>query len=400
MDLLKYLQMKKSVINLGPQHPAVHGVLRVILELNNENVVKAIPEIGYLHRGTEKLCEYNEYYKILPFFDRFDYVGLILCEHSFILNVEKLLLSKNNLASQYWRTILNELMRISSHMLALTTSAMDVGAISPFLWAFEEREELATLFENLSGARMHTALYKAGGLNFQIKSMDLLYIYEVVIRLKTKVTEVYELLINSEIWLRRMQNVGIVNKFICNSYGVSGPISRSCGLNFDTRLSNPYEFFKYFPISSICGNQGDNLTRFFLRFEEMLISLQYVEYLLFFLKNDTFCFDFENMKNQKIINYNDSKSTMENVIYQFKSFSEGYNIKLNKSYTKIESPRGEFGVTLISWNKVLDRPFRLKVRSPGFYNLSTLNIVCSNFILSDLLSYLSTLDLILGEVDR
>ena len=196
--IIRYL-IKKSIVNLGPQHPAVHGVLRVILEMNNENVIKAIPEIGYLHRGTEKLCEYNEYYKILPFFDRFDYLGLILCEHSYVINLEKLVINSNNLFSQFWRTILNELMRISSHFLALTTSAMDIGAISPFLWAFEEREELATLFENISGARMHTALYKLGGLNFTVSHDDILYISETVLRLKVKLTEVYELLVNSTI---------------------------------------------------------------------------------------------------------------------------------------------------------------------------------------------------------
>lgn len=177
----------------------MHGVLRVILELSNETVSKAIPEIGYLHRGTEKLCEYNEYYKILPFFDRFDYLGLILCEHSYVLSLEKLTTKNNNTYNQLWRIILNELMRISSHFLALTTSAMDVGAISPFLWAFEEREELATLFENITGARMHTALYKIGGLNFNLSSSDILSIFETILRLKTKVTEVYELLINSNI---------------------------------------------------------------------------------------------------------------------------------------------------------------------------------------------------------
>ena len=399
--LFYYPTIKKSIVNLGPQHPAVHGVLRVILELNNENVIKAIPEIGYLHRGTEKLCEYNEYYKILPFFDRFDYVGLILCEHSYVLNLEKLLLNSNDFYAQYWRILLNELMRISSHFLALTTSAMDIGAISPFLWAFEEREELATLYENLSGARMHTALYKVGGLNFSINTSDLEYLFETVIRLKIKISEVYELLNNSAIWLNRMQNVGILNKFLSLSYALSGPVARSSGLKYDIRLTYPHELLKYFPISIVYGTQGDNLTRFFLRFEELWISLQYVEFLLTFIRKH-FKLNFNSMsnRNQKITNYSHTQNTMENTIYEFKSFSEGFNINKNKSYTKIESPRGEFGVSVVSWNKIMDRPLRLKVRSPGFYNLSSINIVCQNYILSDLLSYLSTLDLILGEVDK
>lgn len=277
---------------------------------------------------------------------------------------------------------------------------MDVGAISPFLWAFEEREEIATLFENISGARMHTALFKAGGLNFFVQKNDLLTITELLIRIKVKLTEVYELLNKSSIWCIRMQNVGIIDKFMVNSYGLSGPVSRSCGVLHDIRSSSPYETFKYSPIHVLYSNQGDNLTRFFLRLEEIFISLQYCEFLLNLIVNFKMEVNSQKFKDQKLINYDYTKDTMENIIYRFKSFSEGYNIKWNKSYTKVESPRGEFGVSLVSWNKILDRPMRLKVRSPGFYNLSSLNAICSNFIFSDLLSYLSTLDLILGEVDR
>lgn len=292
-------------------------------------------------------------------------------------------------------------MRVASHFLALTTSAMDIGAISPFLWAFEEREELATIYENITGARMHTALYKLGGLNFTINSSDILNILETISRLKIKVTEVYELLTNSNIWLNRMQNVGNLTTYLANSYGLSGPVARSCGLKYDVRVIYPYELFKYFPITVLTGAQGDNLTRFFLRFEEMIVCLQFVEYLLSTYLNQQISFPSSNFINYKLNPSSTlTKDTMESTIYDFKSYSEGYNISFNKSYTKIESPRGEFGVTLISWDKVLDRPLRLKVRSPGFYNLASLNIVTTNYILSDLLSYLSTLDLILGEVDK
>ena len=380
--------MKKSMVNLGPQHPAVHGVLRVILEMNNENVVKCLPEIGYLHRGTEKLFEYNEYYKLLPFFDRFDYVGLILCENSYVLAIEKLLGNANDLYSQFWRSCLNEIMRIASHLLALTTSAMDIGAISPFLWAFEEREEIYTLFENISGARMHTAMYGAGGLNFGVRSDDILYIKELVNRIKVKTNETFELLTNSTIWFNRMQNVGIVDKFISNSYGLTGPIARSCGLNYDVRFLNPYELSKFVPIKIITGSQGDNLTRFFLRLEEIQISIQYIEYLISLTLNTLIDKNTNFQNNKKIRKYFNYKFTMEDVIYKFKSFSEGYNIHKSKCYSKVESPRGEFGISLISWNKILDRPLRLKVRSPGFYNLSSLNITCTNYILSDLLCHL------------
>ena len=251
---------------------------------------------------------------------------------------------------------------------------------------------------------MHTALYKMGGLNFKITDFDILYLTETVIRLKVKLTEVYELLTHSSIWHSRMQNVGIVSKLVANSYGLSGPVSRGSGSRNDIRFLLPYEFLQHTPIQTIHGTQGDNLTRFFLRFEETLISLQYIEYLLSLLNT---CTSFNSNQNDhnsqsdfKFRVDEVSEVMMENIIYQFKSYSEGFNIKKNKTYTKVESPRGEFGVTLLSWDKILDRPLRIKVRSPGFYNLSSLNIVCSNFILSDLLSYLSTLDLILGEVDK
>ena len=365
----------------------MHGVLRVIIELENETILNVNSEIGYLHRGTEKLSEYSEYYKILPFFDRMDYTGLTLCEHAYVLNIEKLLNKSNSFYTILLRSLLNELMRISSHLLALTTSAMDVGAITPFLWAFEEREEIASLFENLTGSRIHTALFKKEGLNFFVTKKDLFLIKEIIIRTKIKLIEIYELLSNSGIWKLRMGGVGIVPYNLVLSNGLSGPLARSVGYQYDIRLLSPYESFQFINIPISFGAKGDNLTRFYLRLEEIFISLQYIDYLLFILLPYA----------SKGIN---NKITMEQVIQDFKRFSEGYNIKSNKSYLSVESPKGEFGVTIVSSNRSIGRPFRLKIRSPGFYNLSSLNTVCSNYLLSDLLSYLSTLDLILGEVDR
>ena len=363
-------------------------MLRVIIELENETVLNVNSEIGYLHRGTEKLSEYSEYYKILPFFDRMDYTGLTLCEHAYILNVEKLLNKTNNFYVIILRSLLNELMRISSHLLALTTSAMDVGAITPFLWAFEEREEIASLFENLTGSRIHTALFKKEGLNFSINKNDLFLIKEIIIRIKIKLVEIYELLSNSSIWKIRMGNVGIVPYSLVLKNGLSGPLARSTGYTYDMRLLSPYESFQFINLPISFGSKGDNLTRFYLRLEEIFNSLQYIDYLLVILLP---------ISNNKPFSRD---VTMESIIQDFKNFSEGYNIKSNKSYLAVESPKGEFGVTIISSNRSIGRPFRLKVRSPGFYNLSSLNAVCSNYLLSDLLSYLSTLDLILGEVDR
>lgn len=370
----------------------MHGVLRLILELNNETIIKIFPEIGYLHRGTEKLAEYSEYYKVLPYFDRFDYTGLILCEHAYILVVEKLLLNSNCLYTQIIRSMFNEIMRISSHLLALTTSAMDIGAITPFLWAFEEREEIANLFENLTGARIHTALYDKGGLNFVINNNDLSLVQTFIYRLKYKLHETFQLLGNSSLWFLRMSDVGIVPYNLVLTNGLSGPLARSTGFNGDMRCIYPYESFQFFSIPVTFGFKGDNLTRFFIRLEEIFSSLQYAEYMLYLLNTNTVTnIDLE---------LDSSIDKMEKTIRNFKRYSEGYNIKDNKGYCSVESPKGEFGVSLVSSNRMMGRPYRLKVRSPGFYNLSSLNVVCSNLLLSDLLSYLSTLDLILGEVDR
>ena len=397
--------MKKNIINLGPQHPAVHGVLRVITELNNETITKVIPEIGYLHRGTEKLSEYSEYYKIVPFFDRLDYTGLLLCEHTYVLCLEKLLHLNVDFQAQISRILFNELMRISSHFLALTTSAMDIGAVTPFLWLFEEREEIMNFFENISGARMHTALFRVSGLNYTISYQDLIYFNEIVLKLKSKIYEIYELLRNSNIWKIRFQNIGIIDKKIGKSYGVSGPVLRSLGFSSDQRLNKPYEIFQYIPINIIFGYQGDNLTRFFIRLEELLISLQYISYLINYLLNNYKNIQLKNfnkMRFEKAFNttFYNSEENMESVIYSFKQFSEGYSLGLNKTYISTESPKGEFGVSIKSSYKLPNRPYRLKIRSPGYYNLNTLNIVSSNYVISDLLSYLSTLDLILGEIDK
>lgn len=386
----------------------MHGVLRIIVELNNENVSKINIEIGYLHRGTEKLSEYSEYYKILPFFDRLDYTGLILCEHSYILSVEKLIDYNINLKIQIQRTILNELMRVSSHFLALTTSAMDIGAVTPFLWLFEEREEIFTIFENISGARMHTALFKIGGINHKVTYTDLLNIQELVIRLKVKIIELYELLNNSNIWRLRLQNTGVITRITCYNFALSGPVLRSAGILLDQRLNQPYETFNFIPIPIIYGQSGDNFTRFFLRLEEIIISLQYIDYLLqYCLINNSVKLLSNNkltsknlVDNKNVIIYTKNKDSMESIIYKFKNYSEGVHVYSNKTHLTIESPKGEFGLSLISNNKIPNRPYRLKIRSPGFYNLSSLNIVCTNYIISDLLAYLSTLDLILGEIDK
>jgi len=355
--------------------------------MDGEFVVYINPEIGYLHRGTEKLCEYNEYYKITPFFDRFDYVGLLICEHSYVLAVETLLeelhsknsVSVNNnlintrfLKTQLVRIIYNNLVHIASHLLALTTSAMDIGALTPFLFAFEEREEISTLLEHISGARMHTAFYSINGINFEFTDKDLQKIKNFLYNFNSTLVQMFEMLTYSNIWFQRFKNVGIVKQHGAISHGVTGPIMRSTGLQLDLRCTQPYETYKYIPIPTVNSCNGDNLDRFFIRVEEILICTQYLEYLIKFYEKHKHNL-IQNVQRATTFLTYDKDASMEELIRDFKSNMEGYLITNNKTYINIESPRGYFGTHLVSNKRSINRPWRLKVRSPGFYNLSTLN---------------------------
>jgi NADH:ubiquinone oxidoreductase subunit D len=341
-----------------------------MVEVDGEFIVYVYPEIGYLHRGTEKLCEYNEYYKITPFFDRFDYVGLLICEHSYVLAIETLLdeiqqkssVSVNNavittryLKTQVIRCIYNNLVHISSHLLALTTSAMDIGALTPFLFAFEEREEIACILERISGARMHTAFYSINGLNFVFTKKDLNLIKNFLFNFNTTLVQMFEMLSYSKIWFQRFKDVGVLTQNGAISHGVTGPLIRSTGLNLDLRVTQPYETYKYIPFMAISSYNGDNLDRFFIRVEEIMICTQYLEYLLnFYEKNFNLLTQFSSHKST-FTTYS-SEASMEELIRDFKSNMEGYLITNNKTYLNIESPRGYFGVHCVSSKRSINRP--------------------------------------------
>ena len=391
-------------LNIGPQHPAVHGVLRLYTELNNEQIIRITPEIGYLHRGTEKLCEYQEFLKILPFFDRTDYVGLLFTEFVYVLVLEQRQNLNLPLDLQIKRNVLLELFRVSSHILSLTTAAMDLGVSSLFVWLFEEREQILEFFEQLCGARMHTLLLKPGllygklfcenTLKFLLKSLFL------------KCNWCLELFSNSPVFQQRLDNTVIIDINEILTYAVTGPIAKSVGILHDKRLFTPYDIFKVVPSFLPTAVKGDNLSRFLIRFEELYISINLIYFLLECLEKNN---NSNRKKNSDIyeISSNQVKwkscELMERIIKNFRFSSKGeidYVKRQKNIYTSIESPRGEFGLSLVVNEDNLNRPYRIKLRTPGFYNLASINIISKNFIISDVISYLSTIDLILGEVDR
>ena len=399
--------MQTCLLNLGPQHPSAHGVLRVILEVEGEYIKKASPEIGYLHRGTEKLCEYREYPKILPYFDRFDYVSTTAGEQAYSLAIEKIININIPLYSTMLRLIFVELIRIANHLLALTTHAMDVGAITPFLWAFEEREEICNIMELMSGARLHTALIRPGGINTIISPEVSSKLIEFINVMRFKIDELYQLLGENSIWKNRLYNVGFISKNLVNNYGLTGVVARGSGVLRDLRKFMPYDNYNTINFKVCYSYKGDCWARFLIRVEEMYESLNIIEQCLNIILEYHLIEDLSFLIKPSIDLYkirapskNKAQKSMEELIHDFKMHSEGYGIVKNKIYQGIESPKGEYGLTIISQNTKKNRPKRLKLKAPGFNHLQSFNAIVSGTLLTDALTVLGSLDIVLGEIDR
>ena len=392
--------MKTSVLNIGPQHPAVHGVLRLILETNGETVKKVTPEIGFLHRGTEKLCEYLEYYKILPFFSRFDYVSTLSGEQLYSLALEKALNVNIPQYSQILRIILVELIRISNHFLAITAMAMDTGALTPFLWAFEEREEICQFFELVSGARMHTAIIRPGGVNTILTWEAIDQLTSLLTKIKTKIDEIFEILSCNRIFISRLKSIGQVPYKGVREFSMSGPMARASGGYKDLRKTKPYDSYMY--SNKMCHYYGDCLDRYTLRVNEMYESLNILQnilpFLILYYKNTDNIPVYTNCFKIVAPNKFNIKQTMESVIHDFKMYSEGYHLAKYTTYVSIDAPKGEYGVTLVGCEK--NRPHRLKLRAPGFHHLQSLNYMASNELISNLLAILGSIDIVMGEIDK
>jgi NADH dehydrogenase (ubiquinone) Fe-S protein 2 len=387
--------IKNFTINFGPQHPAAHGVLRLILELNGENIRRAEPHIGLLHRGTEKLIEHKNYLQALPYFDRLDYVSMMSQEHSYCLAVEKLFKCKIPLRAKYIRVLFAEITRVLNHLLAIGCHAMDVGAMTPFLWAFEEREKLMEFYERVAGARMHSAYFRPGGVNTDLPYGLITDIYYFMTQFNLRLLEIEEMLTENRIWKQRLINVGVITAKDCCDWGFSGVMLRGSGSNWDLRKSQPYEIYNLTPFQVFVGNNGDCYDRYLVRIFEMKESLKIIEYCL----NNI---PFGNIKtdNYKITapTRQNMKHSMESLIHHFKMHTQSFNIPANETYVGTEAPKGEFGVYLVSDNT--NRPYRCKIKAPGFSHLQALSYMSRNHLIADVVTIIGTQDIVFGEVDR
>lgn len=388
-------KLKNFTLNFGPQHPAAHGVLRLILELDGEVIKRADPHIGLLHRGTEKLIEYKTYLQALPYFDRLDYVSMMSQEHTYSLAIENIGNIKIPRRAQVIRTIFAEITRILNHLLAIGCHAMDVGAMTPFLWAFEEREKLMEFYERVSGARMHAAFIRPGGISndLPVGFLDDLYLF--VYQFQTRIDEIEEMLTQNRIWKERLIDVGVVTAKNAINWGFSGVMLRGSGLAWDLRKSFPYEIYSELEFYIPTGSNGDCYDRYLIRIEEMRQSLCILKQLLNLIPKGSI-----RSSNSKINcpSRVELKNSMEAVIHHFKFYTEGLIIPAGETYTATEAPKGEFGIYLIS-NKT-DKPFRCKIKAPGFGHLQALNSMVKNHMIADVVTIIGTQDIVFGEVDR
>ena len=388
-------KIKNFTINFGPQHPAAHGVLRLVLELNGEIVNRADPHIGLLHRGTEKLIEYKNYVQALPYFDRLDYVSMMAQEHSYCLAIEKLFNCKVPKRAQYIRVLFAEITRILNHLLAVGCHAMDVGAMTPFLWAFEEREKLMEFYERVSGARMHAAYFRPGGLQVDIPKGLLNDIYMFTEQFSLRLTEMEDMLTENRIWKQRLVDIGVVSSNDACQWGFSGVMLRGSGIYWDLRKSQPYEVYDRLKFDIPVGTNGDCYDRYLIRVFEMKESLKIIEQCLNlmptgYIKTN----DFKISPPTRI----DMKQSMEALIHHFKMYTQGVNIPVNETYIGTEAPKGEFGVYLISDNT--NRPYRCKIKAPGFNHLQALDFMSKEHLIADVVTIIGTQDIVFGEIDR
>jgi NADH dehydrogenase (ubiquinone) Fe-S protein 2 len=402
MDTLNSLSnIKNLTVNFGPQHPAAHGVLRLIIFLNGEIINKVDAHIGLLHRGTEKLIEYKTYIQALPYFDRLDYVSMMVQEHCYSLAIESLLNLNIPFRPKIIRILFSEITRILNHLLALTTHALDVGALTPFLWAFEEREKLMEFYERVSGARLHSCFIRPGGISHDLPLGFIEDVASFINQFYVRIDELNDILSSNRIWKTRLINIGIINKKEALDNGFSGVMLRGSGVPWDLRIIEPYDCYDIFKFSIPVGVRGDCYDRYLVRLEEMRESLkimtQCLDYLVILAKEDDNSYIIEDSKVVPPLRAF-MKTDMESLIHHFKLYSEGFNIKQEETYTIVEAPKGEFGVYLVSDNS--NRPYRCRIKAPGFMHLQGLNFISKGHFLADLVTVIGTLDLVFGEIDR
>lgn len=412
-------RIKSFILNFGPQHPASHGVLRLVVQLNGELVERADPHVGFLHRGTEKLIESRTYLKALPYFDRLDYVSTVTQEHAFCIAIESLTQTISHTALYVQiRVLFDELTRVLNHLLALSTHSLDVGLMAPVFWAFEERERIMEFYERVCGARMHAAFYRPNdidwtGLNYQFFLDIALFARDCF----KSLTEIFTVLTTNRIWKSRLVGVGSLNLNDAITYGVTGPVIRSVGVKKDMRFlkSETYGHYWFLSLQGYLGKRGDSYDRFLIRIREMYESVNIVFQILSNLTNlaykDNVSYTSSNSKvnffsffdtlyshKSNKLNRNSKYTSMESLINHFKYYSEGITVPKGFTYKAVEAPKGEFGVSLISDGT--SNPYRCKIRTPAYHHMQVMSRLVQGHYFADLVTVLGSLDIVFGDVDR
>ncbi len=415
-------EIRNYTMNFGPQHPAAHGVLRLVLELDGEVIQRADPHIGLLHRATEKLAENRTYLQSVPYMDRLDYVSMMANEHAYVMAIEKMLKLEVPIRAQYIRVMFDEITRILNHLLWLGAHALDVGAMTVFLYAFREREDLFDIYEAVSGARMHAAYYRPGGvyrdlpnrmpqhettkfrsakqihkLNQNRQGSLLDFIEDFTNRFPTYVDEYETLLTDNRIWKQRTVGIGVVSPERALALGLTGPMLRGSGIEWDLRRKQPYEVYDKLDFDIPVGVNGDCYDRYLIRMEEFRQSNHIVKQCVKWLRDNP---GPVITSNNKIAppDREGMKTNMEDMIHHFKLFTEGFHVPAGEAYAAIEHPKGEFGIYMVSDGA--NKPYRLKIRAPGFAHLAAMDEMVQGHMLADLVAIIGTQDIVFGEIDR
>ncbi|QOJ21829.1 MAG: NADH-quinone oxidoreductase subunit D [Gammaproteobacteria bacterium] len=415
-------EIRNYTMNFGPQHPAAHGVLRLVLELDGEVVKRADPHIGLLHRATEKLAENKTYLQSVPYMDRLDYVSMMVNEHAYVMAIEKLLQIEVPIRAQYIRVMFDEITRILNHLLWIGAHALDVGAMTMFLYAFREREDLMDCYEAVSGARMHAAYYRPGGVyrdlpdtmpkyqaskihnekqtrirNANREGSLLDFIEDFTNRFPTYVDEYETLLTDNRIWKQRLVDIGVVSPERAKALGFTGPMLRGSGVEWDLRKKQPYEVYDRLDFDIPVGVNGDCYDRYLVRMEEFRQSNRIIKQCVDWLRKNPGPVITDNHKVAPPSRIN-MKQNMEEMIHHFKLFTEGFHVPPGEAYVSVEHPKGEFGIYLIS--NGANKPYRLKIRAPGFAHLAALDEMSTGHMISDVVAIIGTQDIVFGEIDR
>ena len=415
-------EMRNYTLNFGPQHPAAHGVLRLILELDGEVVERADPHIGLLHRGTEKLAESKPYNQSIGYMDRLDYVSMMCNEHAYVMAIEKMLGLKVPERAEYIRVMFDEITRIMNHLMWLGTHALDVGAMSVFLYAFRERETLIDCYEAVSGSRMHATYYRPGGvyrdlpekmpqyLESKLRSAKKLkemnenrqgslldFIEDFAIKFPENIKQYSDLLTDNRIWKQRLVNIAIVSADRAKQLGFTGPMLRGSGVEWDIRKNEPYSVYEKMEFDIPIGVTGDCYDRYLVRMEEMRQSTRIITQCVKWLKANPGPVMSDNYKVAPPKRGN-MKDDMESMIHHFKLFTEGYCLPEGEVYSAVEHPKGEFGIYLVSDGA--NKPYRIKIRAPGFSHLASMDEMSKGHMLSDVVTIIGTQDIVFGEIDR